>query len=113
MKFLTILVVVCAALAGCTTVREATLSTGQKVAIVTDHRLDLSVSSVSMTPTAGADFSPIGTHAGPGLGTAAIQGVAAATVGSLLAPAGSTLVGDGAFRINATGGDGGDATATQ
>ena len=113
MKLVLVLAVICAALAGCTTVSERTLSTGQRVAIVTDHRLDLSVTSVSMTPEPGGLYSPVGTHAGPGLGTAAIQGVAAATIGSLLAPAGSSMISDGAFTINATGGNGGDAIATQ
>lgn len=97
---------------------ETTLSTGQKVAFSTNRTPELVTTAVSMQETPGSVFRPVATHSGTGMGNVLLGGLmgvaSSATGAALLRPGapGNTVVGNGAFVINATGGGGGDATST-
>lgn len=114
-----VLVIASLAVTGCVRINEGTLSNGQKVAFATNHQFDLTTTLTTMEDKPGSGvYRPVAVNSGTGTGNVALAGalgVATGAISATLLPesTSNTVVGNGAFVINATGGGGGDAAAIQ
>ena len=98
-------------LAGCATTDGLTLSTGQRLELVTTHNCDLTTTVSLLQPQKGADYRPTGITSGPGVCNSIIR-TGGQVAASAVMPGGGTTFGNGSIQVVATGGGGGSSSAS-